>query len=109
MLPNSILARRAASSDDTPERTRSAAYSSIWNRSSSVMPCSKRRRNLSTRTSDRRRFSTSYLLRGCVQRRADRRDQPIPAFRFLAQPAVPRGGQRVVFGAPVVVADTPLG
>src|SRR6185312_11483530 len=109
MPPNSMRARRRAASGDTPERTRSWVYCSMWKRSSSVRSASKSPRDVSARTSERRRANISHLLRCRAQGGGNRRRESAPARSFLTQAPPPRGGQRVVLRPPVVVALAPFG
>src|SRR5260370_26745526 len=100
---------RAAFFRDMPERTRSSVYCSMWKRSSSDIPCSNSRRRVRTRNRERRRLNMSHLLRRGIQGCGDRRRETVPAGRFVAQAAAPRGGQPVILCAAVVLALPPFG
>src|SRR5580704_3773761 len=73
------------------------------------MPCSKSRRDLSARKRERKRLSTSHLLRRRVQGSGHRRRQPVPAGCFLTQAAPSCGGQLVILCSAIILAHTPFG
>ncbi len=65
MPPNSIRARRIASSRSTPLRTKSSAYASRWKRSSASISLSIRERRSIARNHERTRLRTLILRPAC--------------------------------------------